>query len=254
MFSVNSTFRREKPENRMKLIIILLSIFAVLSSATAESVIPTGIFQDLFANFSSQIDDIPEVILSKNEVAEIKSKLNCVMNKINYEDNKNKTIEEVTSTYLFIGAAALCMSDQVTFWKNAADKLLTMAKHQNTIHIDHVECLQLEFRKYQPNSRLLRNFNPNVTKEEVDMCTGISEIQEIKDLTRYFDLMSGGFSELTCGSVSYKKALEFAINILLLTTEQDDNEVDLEMKRIATEVNEKVIKMVDCIKGNLDVE
>ncbi|KAL7012377.1 hypothetical protein ACKWTF_014810 [Chironomus riparius] len=237
----------------MKLLIILPCILAVLSPVAADSVLEQGIFGDLFQQFVKELDEIPEVILSKAEVAEIKDKLYCITNKINLKENQNKTIEQVTSTYLFIGAGAMCMSDQVTFWKNAADKLYTFAKSQESIRIDHIECLQWQFSKFQPNSRLLRNFDANITQADVNMCKKVNQDQQLKGLVRYFDLMSGGFSELTCGSVNNKIALELAINVLLLVDEKDQKEVDREMKRIADEVKQKVIIMVDCIKDNLDI-
>ena len=229
-------------DKSVKLYIFFCSLFC--------TVVITGNL--IFQKFVKELDEIPEQILSKDEVAEIKDKLYCVTNKIDFKENQNKTIEEVTSTYLFIGAGGLCMSDQVTFWRNAADKLYTMAKSQETVRIDHIECLQWQFSKFQPNSRLLRNFDANMTQADIDMCKGTDEIIQIKSLVRYFDLMSGGFSELTCGSVNNKIALELALNVLLLTDELDQKEVDREMKRIADEVKQKAIITVDCIKDNLE--
>lgn len=238
----------------MKLLVILSCLFAVLSLVTAQESLPAvGNFGELFANFTRDLEEIPEEIITKDEAAEIKSRIPCVMNKINFNDNKNRTIEETTSTYLFIGAGAMCMSDQVTFWKNAADKLYTMTKNQQTVHIDHIECLQWVYSKLQPSSRLLRNFNANINQEDIKMCQELDQVDQIKHLVRYFDILSGGFSELSCGSVNNKIALEFVINVFPLTYEQDQREVDREMKRIADIIKQKVIIMVECIKDNLDI-
>ena len=57
---------------------------------------------------------------------------------------------------------------------------------------------------------------------------------------------------MSCGLVDYRKALKFAFNMLVLTTENDEMEVELEMRRIGNGIKKTVALTVDCIKNNLD--
>lgn len=238
----------------MKLLVILASICAALSLVNADCVLSTGKFSDLFTDLVKKLDIISEDFLTKNEVAQIKSKISCVKKKINYVDNVNKTVEEIEFAYLFLGACGLCMGNQIGFWTDLVDKFCVLAKKQNYISIEHVECLQLEFLKFQPGSPFLRNLDEKTIKEDTLMCAGSNETRIIKNAITDGDMSSGGYSEITCGSVSKRKALEFALNVVLLTHEKDQAIVDAETNKLANSIRYEVINMVDCVNDKLEFD
>lgn len=234
----------------MKLKIILVCLIATLSPAIAGSFLSTKIIEKHFEWFENNFDNVADGILSDNQIAEAKTKQFCVKNLVNFEAIKNKNFEQIYSIFLFMGGSALCLSDQESFWIGITEKLYKSGKNYD--NIEYMECLQMEFKKTQPNSRLLRNFNYKLTNQDIKMCEEIKEIREIKEIINKNERKYSKFNELTCGSFDDRAALEFILNFLVLTTENDDDEVHLEIKRIASEIREKVRKIVDCMKNKLD--
>ena len=234
----------------MKSSIILTYLFTTSSLVTARIVRPVRPLSYQHELYEENFDKDVQEFLTKDELAEINAKESCVRYQMNFEGLKDKKLEPIKLKILILSASALCLTDQEKFFKNFAEHLYKIANSYT--NIEYMECLQLEFKKIQPNSRILRNFTYELTDEDIKFCETVPEIKEIEDAINNFEIKYCRFYEMSCGALNSRKVYEYALNLIVLRTVDDDEEVTYELERLGHIIRQKVMYIVDCLKASLE--
>ncbi|KAL7012376.1 hypothetical protein ACKWTF_014809 [Chironomus riparius] len=230
----------------------IISTYLIITSSLVTARIvrilrPLAYQHELYdENFDKDVQEF----FTKDDLAEIYAKESCVQYQMNFEGLKDKKLEPIKLKILILSASALCLTDQEKFFKSLAENLYKIANSFD--NIEYMECLQLEFKKIQPSSRILRNFTYELTDEDIKFCEKAPEIKEIEDVIDRFQIKYCRFYEMSCGALSTRKAYELAVNLIVLRTVEDDEEVTYELERLGHVFREKVMNILECMKISLD--
>lgn len=171
---------------------------------------------------------------------------------MNFQVNKNKKMEQNKLKILILGASVLCLSDQEKFFMNVTEKLFGMAKTYTVNNVEYIECLQMKLKMSQANLRILRNFNYELTDEDINFCEDAPEIEQIINSINQTEKRYGRFNELSCGALNSEKTFEYVINFVVLATISDEEEVNYELETLAHKIREQAGNIVDCLRNNIE--
>lgn len=236
----------------MKLIIILIICsFSIISSEFSAANISTKETLSVkFRMLENYLNSVEQDNPFYNAILEAKSKLFCIKNQLNFEKNKDKELNEPESLILFVGAGVKCLSNQDNIWRNIVNTIYYTSKNQ--FDIEYTECLQMEYKKLEPNSRLLRDFKIDNMTKAVSMCEQVQEIKMIEDSINEQSEQFVELSELTCGLIDNRVLMKFVLNLELLEIEHDENEVEMELSRLQKYLKQLATDVFDCARNRVD--
>lgn len=180
---------------------------------------------------------------------------NCVKEKLNFEQNSQKSVEELEFQVLILSAMEVCKPDQESFWNFMVNHTLKnlnyhfvlnefydyeVIKPADEISERDLYCVQENLYKIKPNATILKNFvlqNDKNCEEETKIFTNF--VQDLKD---NFENIEGIF----CGFVTLEYLTALDLTVKVYKYEKNDELKQAEIESLKVEIQEKIDQILTC--------
>ncbi|KAG5666598.1 hypothetical protein PVAND_014616 [Polypedilum vanderplanki] len=164
---------------------------------------------------------------------------NCVKEKLKMDQNSGKIINENLAIALFISVAHLCANNPEEVYDMEMNQI---PQRMMTILKDKIDCAKYALKEFEPDSEIIKNFNPDEMKTPKDECVKILEKYEFgktNDLSQREKKMD----TVVCGLWNESKNRIFMLKLFIVKIEN----LEEQKMKLKNYFKETISKIFDCV-------
>jgi len=169
---------------------------------------------------------------------------NCVKEQLNLTENGEIILLEVESGIIIGSAMSKCIKIEKYDFTNT---LLDYGINEYDKTEDDVTCSKFYLQKFEPESKLVKNFLINDEIEEWCLLIPIIQIYPFTTYVYKYEHFIGDLKDTTCDVLSDDDVRIFSDKAVLVATEKDMELRKSETKELFAAATAKLHKLADCI-------
>ncbi|CAG9810860.1 unnamed protein product [Chironomus riparius] len=179
--------------------------------------------------------------------------LNCIKEKLKLSENGDKQLKDIEIMILVTKSITACSGhDASEFWKAFIED--NMPKGNFKMSAKDLQCVKLNYKHNNPESRLVSDFDVNsLTEAQIQACD-----EEIKEKDSHLEdgiartIDGSDLKIITCGVLDVPKVKNILYKMSILANVNNSVLVNSEVEKLPEMFVQLVDKIFDCIIARLD--